>query len=171
MKPIDHPEFFRFPAPPGLSRESAIVLSRTGEFFHEGGRVEKPALAAAMHTWLSYHPDDGRVILENGFDWCYIKVEDTAHFVKAIHEVSGAPSIELLSGHTEALRASTVSVDEDGVVLVQVLPRGAKTPQPARFLREAQLGLAPWLIDEHTIRIGEQSFQIQPRLEPSTDPT
>ena len=165
MKPIDHPEFFSFPAPPGLSRESAITLTRAGEFFHEGGKVEKAALAVAMHTWLSYHPDDDRVSLENGFDWCYITVEDTAHFVKAVRGVPPeSPSVELLSGHLEALRASTLTVDDEGIVFVDVLPRGAKSPKQARFLREAQLGLAPWLADERTLRVGEQVSEILRRL-------
>ncbi len=166
MKPIDHPEFFTFPAPPGLSRESKISLTRDGEFIHEGEKVERPALAAAMHTWLSYHPDDGRVILENGFDWCYITVEDTAHFVKAVRGAPPeAPTLELLSGHAEPLRAATLTVDQAGVVFAGVVPRGATTPQPARFLREAQLGLAPWLEDDQTLRVGDETFAIGVRAQ------
>lgn len=164
MKPVDHPEFFTFPAPSGLSRESKITLTREGEFLHEGEKVERRALADAMHQWLSYHPEDGRVILENGFDWCYIAVEDTEHFVKAVRGAPpGAPSVELLSGHTEPLRASTLEVDAEGIVFAEVQPRGATSPKRARFLREAQLALAPWLEDERTVRVGEASFSISPR--------
>src|SRR5215472_2124596 len=45
VKPGDHPEFFRFPAPEGRSRESTIRLDAEGHFFHEGHKVEHPKLA------------------------------------------------------------------------------------------------------------------------------
>ena len=35
MKPGDHPEFFRFPAPEGRSRESTIRLDAEGTFHHD----------------------------------------------------------------------------------------------------------------------------------------
>jgi hypothetical protein len=148
MKPGDHPEFFRFPAPPGLSRESRIVLNRFGDFFHEGEKVERASLARAMHSWLSYHPDDGRPILENGYDWCYLTVEDTAHFVAHLRAEADGPHVLLSSGHEELLRAETLQVDAEGVAFVEVLPRGASQPVLARFLREAQIALEPWLADE-----------------------
>ena len=69
MKPGDHPEFFRFPAPEGRSRESTIRLDAEGRFHHEGNVVEHPKLAEAFHTWIARHPDDGRYILTNGYDW------------------------------------------------------------------------------------------------------
>ena len=40
MKPGDHPEFFRFPAPEGRSRESEIRLDAEGHFHDHGERVE-----------------------------------------------------------------------------------------------------------------------------------
>ena len=149
MKPGDHPEFFRLPAPEGRSRESTIVLDRSGRWFHDGEPVEHPGLAAALPTWIARHPDDGRPILSNGYDWCYLQVEDTAQFVAAIHaDGAGAPRVRLSSGHEEPLRAETLQVDEEGVAYVEVLPRGASRPVLARFLREAQSALEPWLADE-----------------------
>src|SRR5512138_1092762 len=81
MKPGDHPEFFRFPAPEGRSRESTIRLDAEGRFWHEQLLVEHRKLAAAMHTWISRHPDDGRYILTNGYDWTYFTVEDAPYTV------------------------------------------------------------------------------------------
>ena len=65
-KPGDHPEFFRFPAPEGRSRESTIRLDGEGRFFHDDEPVAHPKLAAALHTWIARHPDDGRYILTAG---------------------------------------------------------------------------------------------------------
>ena len=69
------------PAPEGRSRESTIRLDADGRFFHEGERVEHPGLEAAMHTWIARHPDDGRYILTNGYDWTYFTVDDVPFFV------------------------------------------------------------------------------------------
>ncbi|HRI65463.1 MAG TPA: hypothetical protein PK156_14545, partial [Polyangium sp.] len=82
MKPGEHPDFFRLAPPPGTSRESTIVLDREGFFWHDGVRVEHGALEEALHRWISKHPDDGRLILTNGYDWCYFRAELAAYFVK-----------------------------------------------------------------------------------------
>src|SRR5580704_11018271 len=100
MKPGDHPEFFRFPAPQGASRERTIRLDAEGRFFHEGALVEHPGLAAAMHTWIRRHPDDGRFILSNGYDWTYFTVEDAPYFVRGVRE-DGANLVLALSDATE----------------------------------------------------------------------
>ena len=68
MKPSDHPEFFRFPPPEGRSRESTIVLTKDGRFFHEGAPVTHAGMRKAFASWLSRHPDDGRHILTNGYE-------------------------------------------------------------------------------------------------------
>src|SRR3712207_2626361 len=102
VKPGDHPDFFRLAPPPGASRESAIVLDREGRFWHEGARVEHPALEEALHRWIARHPDDGRLILTNGYDWCYFRAEDTPFVVRAVHTSGGHESAELvLSDGTE----------------------------------------------------------------------
>ena len=38
-------------------------------------------MAKAFAKWVRRHPDDGRWILSNGYDWCYFTVEDTGYFV------------------------------------------------------------------------------------------
>jgi hypothetical protein len=163
VRPADHPEFFRFPAPTGLSRESKIRLDRHGDFFHEGEKIERPAMVKALHAWLSQHPDDGRPILENGYDWCYLEVEDTAHFVAGLRGAPpAAPVVVLASGHEEPLDAASLSVDAEGVCRVNVTPRGARRPVPARFLPRAQSELAPWLLDEPLrVRTSQGEFEIR----------
>jgi len=52
VKPGDHPDFYRFAPPPGTSRESSIVLDREGRFWHEGERVEHPALEKGLRKFL-----------------------------------------------------------------------------------------------------------------------
>lgn len=150
MKPGDHPDFFRLAPPPGASRESRIRLDRDGQFWHEGARVEKPSLARAMHAWLARHPDDGRVILENGYDWCYLEVDGPTAFVCDVRaDARGAPQLVLADGSEQPLDAETLVVDEDGGLWATVSGDGPHRPaREARFLRQGQLALAPWLADD-----------------------
>ena len=144
MKPGDHPDFFRVPPPPGASRESSIRLDREGRFFHDGHLVEKKSLADAMHRWLAIHPDDGRFILTNGYDWCYLEVEDTPAFVTGVRgEPPLAPTLVLADGTDEALDPSALFVDAEGACFARV--KGGR--MFARLLRHAQTGLAPWLAE------------------------
>ena len=87
VRPSEHPEFFRLPAPEGRSRESTIRLDAEGHFFHDGAPVEHAKLADAMHTWIARHPDDGRYILSNGYDWSYFTVEDAPFVVRSVQPV------------------------------------------------------------------------------------
>ncbi|HEY1957127.1 MAG TPA: hypothetical protein VGH28_16015 [Polyangiaceae bacterium] len=105
MRPGDHPDFFRLPPPPGRSRESTIRLDAEGRFFHENDRVEHPGLEAAMHTWIARHPDDGRFILTNGYDWTYFTVEDTPFFVRGVRVEPDRVVLRLSDGTEEPWNA------------------------------------------------------------------
>lgn len=140
MKPGEHPEFFRFPPPEGRSRESSIVLSREGRFFHEGAPVEHPGMHKAFASWLRRHPDDGRYILSNGYDWSYVTVEGAARFVRSVRDAAGQPTLELLDGRELPLDPRALTTDSEGTLWLR-LPEG----ESARFTPAAQLEIAPWL--------------------------
>ena len=74
MKPGEHPEFFRFPAPEGRSRESTIRLDGEGRFFHDEALVEHPKLRDALHTWIARHPEDGRCTVGLARDNCALRL-------------------------------------------------------------------------------------------------
>ena len=150
MKPGDHPEFFRFPAPEGRSRESTIRLDREGRFFHDEAPVEHPKLAEALHGWIARHPDDGRFILTNGYDWTYFTVEDTPCFVAGVKGTPPeVPTLVLAGGNEEPLDPATLVVDAEGACFARV--RGGRFE--ARFLRQAQSELGPWLADDEPLRL------------------
>ena len=159
MKPGDHPDFFRLAPPEGTSRESSIVLDREGRFWHEGARVENEALEQALRRWIAHHPDDGRPILTNGYDWCYFKVEDAAYIVTALHVAEdGEVSVLLFDGSEEPLEPGSLSVGEDGIVRVRV--KGGRWG--ARFSRHAQTQLGAILVsdDPPAVRVGGQVLVI-----------
>lgn len=143
MKPGDHPDFFRLPPPEGRSRESSLRLDAEGRFWHEGNPVEHAGMALAFASWVQRHPDDGRYILNNGYDWSYLQVEDTPFHVRAVRpDADGRElSIELSDGSTELLDPAALELSAEGVLYMAV-KQGAFR---ARFARGAQLALAPWL--------------------------
>jgi uncharacterized protein len=139
VKPGDHPDFFRLAPPPGASRQSSIVLDKEGRFWHEGARVDHPALEQALRTWISVHPDDGRPILTNGYDWCYFRVDDAPMRVDELRfGPSGEATLELFDGTSEPLDPAALTIGDDGVVYARV--RDGKLE--ARFSRHAQTRLA-----------------------------
>ena len=146
MKPGDHPEFFRFPPPEGRSRESSIVLTKQGRFFHDGAPVEHPGMKKAFASWLSRHPDDGRPILNNGYDWTYLTVEGAERFVASVLDGVGGPELVLLDGRELPLHPDALTCDADGQLWV-LLPEGEK----ACFSPAAQLELSPWLTEREGV--------------------
>jgi hypothetical protein len=159
MKPGDHPDFFRLPAPAGRSRESTIVLTKDGRFLHDGAPVEHPGMRRAFASWLGRHPDDGRYILNNGYDWSYLTVEGALSFVQAVRDVQGRPTLVLLDGQELPLDPAALGCTEDGKLFVRLA-----ASEPAHFTAAAQLELAPWLSerDGHTgVLLGGKFWPIQ----------
>jgi len=143
MRPGDHPEFFRFPAPEGRSRESSIVLDSQGRFHHDGQLVEHPGMARAFASWIDRHPDDGRFILNNGYDWSYFRVEDVPFFVLGVREQAGRLELSLSDGSESPLDPGSLSVGAQGALYTTV--KNGKFR--ARFTQGAQVALGPWLIE------------------------
>jgi hypothetical protein len=148
MKPGEHPEFFRFPAPEGRSRESTIRLDAEGQFFHDDAPVEHPKLAEALHTWIARHPDDGRYILTNGYDWTYFIVEDVPYFVRSLRDEGGDAILVLSDGTEEALDPSTVRPGKRGDLYLTVKKDAKGGPFDAKLTRFAQTQLGPFLREE-----------------------
>jgi len=143
MRPADHPEFFRFPAPEGRSRESSIVLDAQGRFQHEGKLVEHPGMARAFASWIDRHPDDGRFILNNGYDWTYFRVEDVPFFVLGVREQGSGLELSLSDGSESRLDPGSLALGAQGALYTTV-----KNGQfRARFTQAAQIALAPWLAE------------------------
>jgi hypothetical protein len=152
MKPGDDPGFFRSPPPEGRSRESTIRLDAEGHFFHEGERVDHPRLAAAMHTWIARHPDDGRYILNNGYDWTYFTVDDAPYTVTAVRRAGEELRVTLSDGTEEPwdLRTTRIAPPDGpsaGALYARVKAAAFGGPFEARFTRHAQAGLAPLLVE------------------------
>lgn len=163
MRPADHPEFFRFPAPEGRSRESTIRLDGEGRFWHEGELVDHPRLRDAMHTWIARHPDDGRYILTNGYDWTYFIVDDAPYFVVAVGDGGDTPLLQLSDATTEPFSPERVRIAETNALYTQVKAGAPGGPYEAKFTRHAQASLAPWVVDVDgapALRIGERVVRI-----------
>lgn len=160
MKPGEHPEFFRFPAPPGTSRESTIRIGSWGEVTHDGEPIERRELARAMLRWVSVHPDDGRFILTNGYDWCYVTVDDTPYFVEALRVTDEGLEVELSDDSRETLSVEAIRFDEHGFVA-----RVKGSDLEARLLKQPVTELSGLLEEGDPVRIGwkGRSIVLPPR--------
>jgi len=141
MKPGDHPDFFRRAPPEGRSRDSTIRLDREGRFFHDGEPVVHPGMARAFASWIARHPDDGRYVLTNGYDWTYITVEDAPYVVEGIRADAAGLVLRLFDGSEERVHPERLRVDLEGRLRASV--KGGAFE--ARFSRAAQLGVEPFL--------------------------
>jgi len=141
MKPGEHPDFYRLAPPAGTSRESTIRLDAEGKFWHDGERIDHPSLEKALHGWIARHPDDGRYILTNGYDWTYFRVDDAPYVVRGLRLLPDRVMLELSDETEEALAPETLRVGQ-GDALYAKVKRGAFE---ARFSRHAQMALAPIL--------------------------
>jgi hypothetical protein len=146
VKPGDHPEFFRFPAPEGRSRESTIRLDAGGHFWHDEVRVEHAGLAAAFHGWISRHPDDGRYILTNGYDWTYFTVDDAPYFVRSVRIEPDRVLLVLSDGSEEPWAPESTRVGADAALYARVKEGARGGPYEAKFTPHAQGSLAPVLV-------------------------
>jgi hypothetical protein len=147
VKPGDHPEFFRFPAPEGRSRESTLRLDATGRFWHEGARVEHAGLEAALHAWISRHPDDGRYILTNGYDWTYFTVDDAPYFVRAVKITAEGVTLVLSDGAEEPWEPASSRVGPGDALYASVKRGHPRGPFEAKFTAHAQGSLEPALVE------------------------
>src|SRR5690606_11396988 len=144
MKPGDHPEFFRFPPPEGRSRESTIRLDRNGRFWHDGQPVSHPGMAKAFASWIARHPDDGRYILTNGYDWTYFTVEDVPFFVESVRIEGDRCELALSDDSREPLDPTTLGVGEGDALYLRVKAGAFE----ARFMPQTQTALAPLIVED-----------------------
>jgi hypothetical protein len=164
MLPVDHPEFFRRPPPPGQSRESSIRLDAEGRFWHAGELVRHPGMQAAFATWIRRHPDDGRYVLCNGYDWTYFQVDDVPHFVRTCASAvsSGAEvlRLSLSDGTEEPLDPASLRLGARDALYCRV--KGGAFE--ARFTPGAQSALWPHLMEgaagEPQLEVGGRRYPI-----------
>jgi uncharacterized protein len=143
LLPIDHPDFFDLPAPPGRSRESQIVLDAVGRFWDHGELVTHRGMMDAFATWIRRHPRDGRYVLCNGYDWTYFRVEDAPFFVLSLGGTPPRPSLVLSDRSEEPFDPTKLSVGAGDALYARV--KGGE--YEARFTPSAQLALAPYVVE------------------------
>ena len=127
------------------------MLDREGRIFHDGALVENQRLMQAMHTWIRRHPDNGRTILSNGYDWSYLTVEDVPYFVQSIQCKEPEVTLCLSDGSREVWKPQDSYVGESGALYTRVKrddPHWPGPPVTAKFTRHAQNSLAPILEEE-----------------------
>ena len=100
-------------------------------------------MARAFASWIDRHPDDGRFILNNGYDWSYFQVDDVPFFVLGVREEATKLKLLLSDGSESPLEPDSSSLGAQGALYTTVKNGRFR----ARFTQAAQIALAPWLVE------------------------
>lgn len=133
--------------------DSGLVIDRRGRWFHDGEPIEHPNIVEAFNRGLRVQPD-GRVQLHFGHDWAFVQVEQCPFIVVAVDDADERLSIRLSDRTAEWLEPSTLSLDDEAVLVVRV--KGGLSC--ARFSRDAQFQLAERFVQDGqrlSLRVGE----------------
>ncbi len=125
------------------------MLDEQGRFWHDSELVTHPGMARAFAGWIGRHPDDGRYILSNGFDWTYFTVKDAPFFVRGVRGHGSVPLLQLSDGSEEPLDPSSLW-SHSSEALYCCVKEGRFL---AKFTPQAQTLLAPWLAESEGGRI------------------
>jgi hypothetical protein len=95
-----------------------------------------------MHTWISRHPDDGRYILTNGYDWTYFTVDDVPYFVRSLRVEVDRIELALSDETTELWRPDRSWIGPNDAIYTHVKDTSPRGSFEARFTRHAQTSLS-----------------------------
>jgi hypothetical protein len=120
-------------------------VDREGRFIHEGEEVRHDGLRAALFRWLDRLPDGRYVLRLDQSRYAYVDVDDTPLVARSARVgPDGRLLLGLSDGSEEALDASTLTVDEAGVL--RCWARGGRLE--ARLATSAAAALADRLPPE-----------------------
>lgn len=102
-------------------------------------------MARAFASWIDLHPDDGRFIMNNGYDWSYFRVEDVPFFVLGVREQGEKLWLSLSDGSESLLDPAALRLGDghEPDALYTTVKNGRFR---ARFSQAAQIALGPWLV-------------------------
>ena len=117
----------------------------------------------AFAAWVRRHPDDGRYVLCNGYDWSYFRVEDVGFFVRGVRSERGTLVLSLSDGTEEELAPVTLCANAEGALYCSIKQGGFE----AKFTPTAQTALLPYVVEsasgEPALRVAERDYLIPAR--------
>ncbi len=123
----------------GRTRETAIRRDAKGRWFNGDDPITHRRLVEALDSWIE-RAEDGRFCLKNDINWAYFRLEGSPYTVRRVRPEEPFPTLILSGGHEEALRPSTLWLDQ-GHLYCRV--RG---DLEARFSSQAQFKLGEYLV-------------------------
>jgi uncharacterized protein len=141
-------------------------LDDVGRFWNGSIPIDHEAMSNAFASWISIHPDDGRFILTNGYDWTYFTVKDAPFLVRHVENTPSGVSLRLFDGTEECLDPSTVTMSPEGVLYARV--KGGRFE--ARFSRAAQAEMVDSVVEgpdgSPHVRVCHEDHRISERCRP-----
>lgn len=136
--------------------EGSLVLSKTGEWWHEGVIFQNERLSGLFHRSIQFDSEHNAYVVRIGAQQATFTCEDTPYFVSALIETPSGPTIRLLDGSEEPLNQESLTVGAESQIYCTV-----KGGHRARLTRGAHQDLADKAIDESRVRICGQIIELK----------
>lgn len=139
--------------PFGLSRETTIVRTADGRWFHDGEPLDNPKLSRAFNRWVT-RAEDGRYCLKNDINWAYFKLEGAPFFVRSAQVNDGRAELLLSNDELVTLDPRSLREGPDSALYCDVYPVSARAPDgglqrmSARFDSHAAVQLGELLEED-----------------------
>lgn len=117
-----------------------LSMDKECNWYYAGEPISHERTLQALHEGLG-RDEEGRLIVQIGSAWSYVKAEDAAFAVRAVRQVGDPPEffdLLLSDGTTERLDPARLTVGDGNVLYCKV--KGGR--EDARFLRPAYYQLA-----------------------------
>lgn len=136
--------------------EGSLVLSKTGDWWHNGSIFENERLAKLFHKSICFDQEQNKYVVRIGAQQATFTCEDTAFFVTEIKEVNGSFVAKLLDESEEVLALESLSLGGDDQIYCQI-----KGGHRARLTRGAHQTLVANAVDDSHVCLAGKTFELK----------
>lgn len=121
-------------------------MSARGELLFDEGPITHPRVRQALREGLDLS-DGGEPIVRLGPQWCYLTVVDCPLRATAVRREGDALRMRLDDGRELPLQPQSLWEEPGAGLRTQAPSRHSGRLLDVRFTNQAQMDLAPWLLD------------------------
>ncbi len=112
--------------------DDSLTLTKMGDWLHEGEKIQNKNICNLFTRSIQWNEEEQRFCLKIGKGQAFFHVEDTAYFVKELHEQDCPWLLVLADGRQEAFDPATLSIGDQHQMYCRTLGG-----HRARFSRSA----------------------------------
>lgn len=136
--------------------EGSLVLSKNGEWWHNGAIFKNERLSELFHQSIQFDPEHNSYVVRIGAQQATFTCEDTPFFVSQIIENGSGARVKLLDGSEEPLDLGSLTIGAESQIYCSV-----KGGHRARLTRGAHQNLSLKAVDESHVNICGQTIELK----------